>query len=195
MKQPVKFLLLLGPSGAGKSTIIQQLKALDTQFVYISPVTTRPPRPHETDKVFVDDATLDCMEQQGELLAINCIYDARYGTPRRPILDALEAGLFPVLDWPIQRLYMMQQTFSTRLCCVYVEPPDLQSLRFRLRDAGRDPNDLRFREAVAELEQLQRGGFDDLLDGRIVNANGRSNAAAEQIYQIYLSTIRYSDNE
>lgn len=183
-----KFLLLLGPSGTG-TTIIQRLRAMDSRFVYISPFITRRLRKGEQDKVYVGNRRLDKLVRNGKILVVNELYGIRYATPRGPIDQAFAAGNFPLLDWPIERLDVMQQHFAGRLYTVYVEPPDLETLRRRLDENGRDPERKRFAAGASELEALRCGDYDSLIDLRIISVDGQTDTMAQHIYSKYLVAI------
>ncbi|HUD02703.1 MAG TPA: AAA family ATPase [Candidatus Paceibacterota bacterium] len=183
-----KFLLLLGPSGVGKTTIIQRLRQLDDRFVYISPYITRKLRRGETDKVSVSGRKLDKLVRDEKILVVNQLYDIRYATPREPIEQAFEAEKFPLLDWPIDRLDVMEQHFQGRLFKVYVET-DPETLRLRLAADKRDPTQSRVTAGLAELEKLARGEYDTLFDYRIANPTGEVDMVVQKIYEQYLQAI------
>lgn len=184
-----KLLLLFGPPGVGKSAIIRNLELLDSRFVYISPYVTRPLRQNETDKISISSLALDGLMERGDLLTINELYGVRYGTPRKPIDEALNVGRFPVIDWPIQRLEIMQNAFSSRLFRVYLEPPSMDVLRQRL--VGRDGQIIQERWGVAteELDALGRGSFDLSIDYRVINEESQTRKVACSILNEYLRDI------
>ena len=162
-------LLLFGPSGVGKTEVIRVLCAGDRRFRYVSPFVTRPLRVGETDKVSATSEQLASLWAAGDLLVINELYGVKYGTPRRPIDEALRAGQFPVLDWPVSRVDIMTLAFGDAVHGVYLEPPDLNTLRSRL--SGRDGSDERFAAAVEELEQLKAGAFDSFIQCRFISGS------------------------
>jgi guanylate kinase len=96
--------VLSSPSGAGKSTIARMLLASDPDIAMSVSVTTRPPRPGEIDGEhyhFVDVPRFKEMVADGELLEWAHVFDNRYGTPEKPVLDMLATGrdvLFDI-DW------------------------------------------------------------------------------------------------
>ena len=184
-----KFLLVLGPSGVGKSTIINQLKILDDRFEYISPLTTRDLREGEDDKIHVSEDTMDQLEAQGSLLTKNYIYGIYYGTPKKTICDALDNEFFPVLDWPVSKIDIMKSHFKDRLLCVYIFPPNIESLADRLAVDGRDENGLRFQSGVSELSEFEKGNFDNIIDLKIESTKNDSKTIAKQIYSWYLKNI------
>lgn len=184
-----RFLLLLGPSGVGKTEIMKRLRSFDERFVYISPYMTRKLRKGEVDKVPVSAKELDRLVREKKILVVNTLYRVRYTTPMGAIEEAFQAGKFPLLDWPMSRISVMEDNFPNRLFRVYVETADVETLRKRLSNDDRDPQKLRLNAGVAELEQLQRGEFGAHIDVRIVNPEGAIGATAKRIYEMYLQAV------
>src|ERR1700758_2983832 len=88
-------LVLSSPSGAGKTTISRLLLQRDPKLVMSVSVTTRPQRPGETpgvDYTFLDKAKFQSMIGADELLESAEVFGNFYGTPRRPVEQALAAG-------------------------------------------------------------------------------------------------------
>ena len=185
-----KFLLLLGPSGVGKSAIIDTLSILDAKFVYISPYMTRTLRQGEKNKIPINGEQMDEMERRGEFLVVNTLFGGiRYGTPRKPIVEAMATGNFPALDWPIARLDVMRQAFPNQLFVVYVSPPSIDVLRQRLAKDGRDADGTRLASATEELQKFWSSGYLGAYDYEIVSEDGRMAVIAETIYSKYLKSF------
>ncbi|MCC7414723.1 MAG: ATP-binding cassette domain-containing protein [Epsilonproteobacteria bacterium] len=184
-----KFLLLMGPSGAGKSTLINHLKALDDRFVYVTPFTTRDLRPGEQDKIHISMEQLENLRSADKLLTINHMYGIYYATPKYSIDEALAAGRFPVLDWPIEKLTVMQEQYSGQLYKVYVEPDDIEELHRRLSLDSRDKDGKRYQAGKLEIENLLSGSYDALVDLRIVNKKGCDLQTAQDILRSFLQTV------
>src|SRR5271168_2214124 len=87
--------ILSAPSGAGKTTISRAaLKAIGGLTASVS-LTTRAPREGETDGVdyrFVSDDEFDLRVRNGGLAEWARVFEARYGTPREPLDDAVAKG-------------------------------------------------------------------------------------------------------
>jgi guanylate kinase len=136
------FLLVLSsPSGAGKTTITQRLVERDPTLSRSVSVTTRPARPGETDGadyVFIDRARFDAMVAAGELLEHAVVFGHCYGTPRRPIDDAIAAGRDVVADVDWQGTQLLTENLRGDLVTVFILPPDMATLEARLKTRAQD---------------------------------------------------------
>jgi guanylate kinase len=188
--QQSKFLLLLGPSGAGKSTIIKHLKGMDDRFVYITPFTTRALRDGEQDKVHTSIEEIQRMEAAGELLTVNCIYGIYYATPKKMIDKALSEGKFPILDWPADKMALMQEQYNNSLFCVYVQPDNVEELQRRLALDERDKNGARLAAGIKEIENYFSGKYDEFVDLKIINNRGKDYEIAQHIYTKYKDSLK-----
>lgn len=185
-----KFLLLLGPSGVGKSRVIGTLRRMSSKFVYISPYMTRPLRCGEIDKISITRVQMEQMEQNGEFVTVNTLFGGiRYGTPRDPIINALNAGNYPVLDWPVHRLTIMRLAFPGQLFTVYVAPPSLDVLRDRILKDGRDSDGSRFEAAQVELKEYWSGVYSNEFDLEVTSIDGNTEEVASIIFNCYLTSF------
>ncbi|MFA6521596.1 MAG: guanylate kinase, partial [Candidatus Gracilibacteria bacterium] len=94
--QKGKFFLILGPSGSGKGTVMNFLKKEFSQAVFPVSATTRTPRPREKNGEVYNFLTKEDFERKiaaGEFLEWAIVHhDNYYGTLKKPIMDALDAG-------------------------------------------------------------------------------------------------------
>lgn len=136
------FLLVLSsPSGAGKTTIARLLVQRDGNLHLSVSVTTRPRREGEVDGrdyLFIDRRRFDEMVAQGELLEHAIVFDNCYGTPRRPIEEALAAGRDVVGDLDWQGTQQLKESVREDLVSVFVLPPSRAELEIRLRARAQD---------------------------------------------------------
>jgi guanylate kinase len=136
------FLLVLSsPSGAGKTTIARLLAERDPGLHLSVSVTTRPRREGEVegrDYFFIDCRRFDQMVAQDELLEHAIVFQNCYGTPRRPIEEALVAGRDVVGDLDWQGAQQLTKSVGGDLVSVFVLPPSRAALETRLRNRAQD---------------------------------------------------------
>ena len=180
----IKFLLITGPSGVGKSVVISELKNIDERFVYISPYMTRPLRKYEFDKISISESKLRDMERNGDFLVVNELYGVLYGTPKFSINNAFEKKQFPLIDWPISRTSIMEKNFPNQLFTTYLEPPSIECLHKRLK--GRNNSQKRFEEGKIEIDDLNAGKFNGIIDLKIISKDNAIIPIANEIYKEYL---------
>ena len=87
--------VLSAPSGTGKDTVINALKQRGMNFYVVPSITTRSPRPGESEGNpyhFVSQETFERMVSQGELLEYANVHGNWYGQPRKLIRDHLSTG-------------------------------------------------------------------------------------------------------
>ena len=152
-------LVLSAPSGAGKTAISDALLASEPRLRRSVSVTTRAPRPGETDGVayhFMTQAAFDQAEKDGELLEWARVLQGThcYGTPRKPVEQALAAGddLIFDIDWQGHR--QLRRKLPGDVLGVFILPPDIASLESRLKGRGGD--------SAAEITRRMRLSFDEI---------------------------------
>jgi guanylate kinase len=161
--------VLAGPTAVGKGTVAGYIREHFPDVRLSVSATTRAPRPGEIEGVsyfFVDDAEFDRMIEAGELLEWATVHNAyRYGTPRRPVDEAIASGESVLLEIDLQGARAVRRAMpEARL--VFLLPPSWEELVRRLTGRGTEkPAEQARRLETAKLELAAQGEF----DFRIIN--------------------------
>ena len=134
-------LVLSSPSGAGKTTLSRRLLAADPNVIMSVSVTTRPPRPGEVDGKdyhFISQEEFARLRDRGELLEYAEVFGNFYGTPRRAVVEALQAGRDVLFDIDWQGTQQLAQAMEEDLVRIFILPPSAEELRDRLIGRAQD---------------------------------------------------------
>ena len=175
-------LVLAGPTAVGKGTVVSHIKQHYPDVHLSISATTRAPRPGEEDGVhyyFVDHAEFDAMIADGSLLEWAEVHGQnKYGTPRRPVEQALAEGKPVLFEIDLQGARQIRQTMPEARH-VFLLPPSWDELVRRLENRGTESAEERERRlATAQDELAAQKEF----DVRVVNVE--VSEAAKQVVEL-----------
>jgi guanylate kinase len=132
--------VMTGASGVGKDTIRQAaLPDIENLFFSIS-ATTRSARPgevHGKQYYFYDKATFETMLAEGGFLEYADYVGDYYGTPAKPVYEALEQGKDVLLELELVGARKVKEKLPEAVM-IFIAPPTLIELERRLRGRGTD---------------------------------------------------------
>jgi guanylate kinase len=171
---PVKrrgfMMVLSSPSGAGKTTITRRVLERDASMSLSVSATTRARRPGEVDGrdyFFVSLGEFEAMVQEGEFLEHAKVFGHRYGTPGRPVLEAIEQGRDVIFDIDWQGTQQVAEKARADLVSVFILPPSLSELERRLLARAQDGEEtVKKRMASAGEEMSHWAEYDYVLVNR-----------------------------
>jgi guanylate kinase len=160
LKRRGLLLILSSPSGAGKSTLTRNLVREDRGIRLSISVTTRPKRPSEINGVhyaFIESvADFEEMRDRGDLLEWAQVHGNYYGTPRKPVEQALARGEDMMFDIDWQGTRQIVEKMRPDVVSVFILPPSMTELKARLERRAEDTPEVierRLRNARDEIAQ------------------------------------------
>ncbi|HEY1474068.1 MAG TPA: guanylate kinase [Pseudolabrys sp.] len=150
-------LVLSSPSGAGKTTLSRRLLEEDKGVTLSVSVTTRKIRPGERDGrdyTFIDRRRFDALVEQDALLEWAEVFDNYYGTPTKPVMDALAQGRDVLFDIDWQGTQQLREKARGDLVAVFVLPPSIPELERRLRSRAQDDYETIHRRMAKAADEM-----------------------------------------
>jgi guanylate kinase len=150
-------LVMSSPSGAGKTTLSRKLLDTDRNITMSVSVTTRSPRPGEIegkDYFFITKDRFAQMRDRNELLEYAEVFGNYYGTPKKPVDEALSKGRDVLFDIDWQGTQQLAQAMEDDLVRLFILPPSADELQNRLINRAQDSSSVvakRMAEASREI--------------------------------------------
>ncbi|MEA5485949.1 MULTISPECIES: guanylate kinase [Pseudanabaena] len=152
-----KLIVVTGPSGVGKGTLLQKLlERYPDRILFSISATTRSPRTgeeHGREYFFWDRAEFEQKRDTGEFLEWAEYAGNLYGTPRKPIDQAIALGQIVLLEIELEGARQVAQSFPSAKR-IFIAPPSMEVLENRLRDRSTDSDEQiikRLRHAKLEV--------------------------------------------
>ncbi len=178
------FMAVTGPSGSGKTSVCKALLEKFPGLRFSVSLTTRPPRPTETDGKdyhFVSEAEFRDRVRRGDLIEWAENYGKLYGTSRETLEAALREGCDLLLDVDTRGARALKKACSGGIF-VFIVPPSIEVLEERLRGRGSETEETirrRFDNALAEIREIV--WYDYII------VNDELHAAIDSLRAIYIA--------
>lgn len=177
--------IISGPSGSGKDTVLKEVFKLLPDVAFSISTITRPMRVGEVEGEkynFVSKEKFLSMLENDELLEFNEYVGNFYGTPRKPVEQALLNGQDMLLEVDVNGAFKVKEKMNDAVS-IFIMPPSFTELKRRLSSRGTDDEAVinkRMNEALREIENAVN------YDYIVVNDNIL--AAAQDVEHIILSS-------
>ena len=174
-----KTFIVAGPSGVGKGTVLKKLFEKYDMYYSVS-ATTRSPRPGEVDGVhyhFLSVEEFRAMIAEDALLEHAEYAGNYYGTPKRYVDEAMDAGRDVILEIEMQgaRQVCAKRPETVR---IFIAPPSWEELERRLVTRGTDaPEKIAQRLKQARVELENAGEYDYMVVNETVEKAAEEVAA------------------
>ena len=200
MKRRGILIVVSGFSGAGKGTLMKALMQKYDNYALSISMTTRAPRPGETDGKEYFFVTREAFEQkiaEDGLVEYASYCDHYYGTPRAYVESQLEAGKDVILEIEIQGALKIKEKFPDSLL-LFVMPPSAEELKDRLVGRGTESMEVieqRMNRAVEEAQGIEQYDYivvNDVLSECVEELHGIIRAAHNTAdrNQLFIEEIR-----
>lgn len=174
-----RLVVLAGPTAVGKGSVAADIRKNHPEVWISVSATTRKPRPgevHGRHYWFVSEEEFDELVETEQLLEWAVVHKgARYGTPRKPVEEALAAGRPALLEIDLQGARQVRQSMPEALF-VFLAPPSWEELVRRLVGRGTETPEERERRLETAREEL---AAEEEFDVTVVNTE--VHAASEEL--------------
>jgi guanylate kinase len=156
-----RLFVLSAPSGGGKTTLCNRLLEDFPNITLSVSSTTRLPRGSEKDGVeyhFTTRKEFEKKIRQGQFAEWAEVHENFYGTSREVIDAAFAKGNSVLLDIDVQGADSLKKAYPKQCYRLFIAPPSIKELEFRLRARGTDNEDAierRLRNAQDEMERAK----------------------------------------
>ena len=146
-----KLIILSAPSGTGKTSICKELLKRNKKWEFSISATTRSLRDGEKDGVDYIQMSNEKFEHYvkfGDFLEWEWVHGNKYGTPIRPLEDALENGSVMLFDIDVKGGLSIMDEYPDETLGIFIAPPgddlpeQLEILEERLNKRGNEPSKL-----------------------------------------------------
>ena len=177
-------IIVSGPSGVGKGTIVKEVvKKRNDMFLSVS-CTTRAPREGEVPGEsyhYISREEFEKKIEENYFLEWERYVDNYYGTPIKPVLDAMEAGKNTILEIEVGGAFQAKSRYEDAIL-VFVVPPTYGELKKRLekRDSGNEV-------ALAAIEKRRARALEEyekIKDYDYIIVNGELEKAVSELEMI-----------
>jgi len=186
MKQGL-LVIFVSFSGGGKSTIIRLLKEKYPDWQFSVSCTTRPPRKNEIEGrhyYFIDRSHFEKMIDEDAFLEFEHVHHDLYGTPRKPLEEALKNGQIYILDIDVKGALNVMKEYPEQNVSFFIDVPDMETLEKRLRKRGTESEDtIRKRLSRIPEERKEKEKFDHII------INDKLNDAVDKIETIIMNKL------
>ncbi len=150
--------IISGPSGSGKDTLLKILFERYPNMKFSISSITRPMREGEVEGEkynFISKESFLSMLANDELLEHNEFVGNFYGTPKKPVMDAVSSGEDIIIEVDVNGAAQIREKMP-EVISIFIMPPSLEVLKARLSGRGTETKALVEKRLNAALDEIRR---------------------------------------
>ncbi len=167
-----QLIIFSGPSGSGKDTLLAKLFERHPEIKLSISSITRPMRVGEVEGEKYHFITREEFEQRlsnDEFLEHNVYVNNYYGTPKQPVIDAIENGEDIILEIDVNGAKVVREKMKDSIS-IFIMPPSYEELKRRLTGRGTDSIEVINQRMNAALSEIERANeYDYIVTNDIVD--------------------------
>lgn len=179
-----RLIIVSGPSGSGKDTVLAELFLKHPEVRLSISSVTRAMRDGETANGkyhFISREEFEQALNRGEMLEHNVYLGNYYGTPKKPVDDAIREDAEIILEIDVNGAANIKKLYPDAVS-IFIMPPSLEVLEKRLSGRGTESREQvvgRLKIALSEIEHASKYDY--------VVINDDLNKAVEDLTAIIMS--------
>lgn len=157
--------IISGPSGSGKDTLIVRLLEKLPELRFSISSITRGMREGEKQGEkynFITREKFEDMINNGELLEYNTYVGNYYGTPKAPVVKAIEDGCDMIIEVDVNGADQIREKLPDAVS-IFIMPPSYEELKARLSGRGTETEELIDRRMNSALGEIRRASEYDYI--------------------------------
>lgn len=157
--------IISGPSGSGKDALLAELFKKCPEIKFSISSVTRSMREGEKEGVkynFISREKFESMIENDELLEYNLYVDNYYGTPKKPIEDAVKNNQDIFIEVDVNGAQIIREKLPEAIS-IFVVPPSFEELKRRLSARGTETEEIITLRMAAALDEIKRAGEYDYI--------------------------------
>lgn len=150
--------IISGPSGSGKDTLLCKLFEKCPELAFSISSITRDMREGEKEGEkynFITKERFEEMIAQDELLEYNVYVGNYYGTPKAPVLKAVEQGKDIFIEVDVNGAAKIREKLPEAVS-IFIMPPSFEELERRLCGRGTESKDIIEQRMHSALSEIKR---------------------------------------
>ena len=187
-----RLFIISGPSGSGKDTVLKEIFKCCPEIAFSISSITRPMREGEVEGEkynFISRQKFEAMLENDELLEHNVFVGNYYGTPKAPVIEAVNKGLNMFIEVDVNGAANIRKSLPEAVS-IFIMPPSFHELKRRLKGRGTESEELIEKRLNSALGEIKRASEYDYI---IVNDD--ITAAADNILSVILSASFKTDRQ